>query len=253
MTIIGVGDITHNNIIAEWERAKVAFAKLVEKVADEVVKFFPILGNHDVMSRPYDSDLREEGVVSDPDNYKSYLIFEQDGNNGSFDGTMKSYYYRFEMGGQKFLFLGMGYAPTQAEVDWAKGVVSEHSDYNVILSCHGYLDDDGTPLDQECATILREQLVLSYSNIVLVLCGHMHNSNVLLLSETREDGTTVQAVMTNPQDYYPKSTVGVATGLYFSNGGKTVHVANHLVGTNACLGEDSVRTFELDLVQNREE
>ena len=240
--VIGVGDITHNNIISEWEKSKVAFAKL-----DGVVKHFPTIGNHDIMSKPYDKGITE---ASDPDNYKQYLIFKDDGNNGALNGMMKSYYYRFEACGVKYLFLGLGYSVSQADVDWAKTVLEAHPDYNVIISTHAYLDDDGIPLDTEGATLTRE-LVLEYSNIVLVLCGHMHNDNVLLYTETRSDGSTVQAVLTNPQDYYAKASVGVATGLYFV--GNTVYVANHLVGTKGCLGEDSVRTFELDLVQNREE
>ena len=79
----------------------------------------------------------------------------------------------------------------------------------------------------------------------------MHNENVLLYTEVREDRTTVQALLTNPQEYNYDVNLGIATGLYFTNGGKTVHVANHVAGYDAYLGADSVRTFELDLVHNR--
>lgn len=235
--VIGVGDITDDNIPEQWEKASTAFAGLEGKV-----KHFPVLGNHDV-STSYGGD--------DPELFKQYLIFEQDENNGSFDGSMKSYFSRFEIQGQKYLFLGLGYVPSREELDWAKTVLEAHPDHNVILSCHGYLDDDGTPLTHSGAPEIREQLVLPYSNVVLVLCGHMHNENVLLYTEVREDRTTVQALLTNPQEYNYDVNLGIATGLYFTNGGKTVHVANHVAGYDAYLGADSVRTFELDLVHNR--
>lgn len=235
--VIGVGDITDDNIPEQWEKASTAFATLEGKV-----KHFPVLGNHDV-STSYGGD--------DPELFKQYLIFEQGENNGSFDGSMKSYFYRFEIQGQKYLFLGLGYVPSQEELDWAKTVLEAHADHNVIISCHGYLNDDGTLLTHSGAPEIREQLVLPYSNIVLVLCGHMHNENILLYTEVREDRTTVQALLTNPQEYNYKVNLGIATGLYFTNGGKTVHVANHVAGYDAYLGQDSVRSFELDLVQDR--
>ncbi|MBO5280488.1 MAG: metallophosphoesterase, partial [Clostridia bacterium] len=235
--VIGVGDITDDNIPEQWEKASTAFAGLEGKV-----KHFPVLGNHDV-STSYGGD--------DPELFKQYLIFEQDENNGSFDGSMKSYFYRFEIQGQKYLFLGLGYVPSQEELDWAKTVLEAHPDHNVILSCHGYLDDDGTPLTHSGAPEIREQLVLPYSNVVLVLCGHMHNENVLLYTEVREDRTTVQALLTNPQEYNYDVNLGIVTGLYFTNGGRTVHVANHVAGYDAYLGADSVRSFELDLLQDR--
>ncbi len=235
--VIGVGDITNSNIAVHWEKAVVAFEKLKGKV-----KHYPILGNHDV-SVSYGGD--------DPELYKDYIKLEDIENSGSMDGSFKCYYHTFEIEGNKYLILGMGYEPKQAEVDWAKTVLDAHPDHNVILSCHGYLDADGELLDHSGGPILRKQLVLPYNNIVLVLCGHMHNDNVLLYTEVRDDRTTVQALLTNPQEYNYRVNKGIATGLYFTNGGRTVHVANHVVGTDSCLGEDSVRSFELDLVHER--
>ena len=245
--VIGVGDITHNNIEKEWLRSQVAFEKL-----EGVVDHFPIVGNHDVMSSPYDSDLKETDNTADPLNYEKYLKnLEWDGENKvSYDGSMKAYYVRFEMGGAKYLFLGMGYYTTQSELNWAKGVLEAHEDYSVILSTHAYLDTDASILDQSPADQIHE-LVMAHSNIVLVLCGHMHTTDILLCTETRDDGTTVQAMLTNPQDYYPHAYLGVATGLYFKDG--KVYVANHIITTEACLGSNSVRSFELDLVHEREE
>ena len=79
----------------------------------------------------------------------------------------------------------------------------------------------------------------------------MHNDNVLLYTEERKDGTAVQALLTNPQEYNYDVNVGIATVLYFADGGETVYVANHLVGYDAYLGTESVRSFKLDLVHNR--
>ncbi len=235
--VIGVGDITNSNIASQWEKAVVAFEKLKGKV-----RHFPVLGNHDV-SVSYGGD--------DAELYKKYLPLDDSADGDSMDGSVKAYYRRFTVKGIKYLFLGMSYEPKQAEVDFAKTVLEAHPDYNVILSCHGYLDADGSLLSHSGGPILREQLVLPYSNIVLVLCGHMHSDNVLLYTEDRDDGTVVQAVLTNPQEYNYDVNIGVVTGLYFTNGGKTVYVANHLAGHDSYLGADSVRRFELDPVHLR--
>ncbi len=235
--IIGVGDITNNNNDAQYQLAVRNFAKLSGKIMH-----LPTYGNHDVS---YDNDRNF---------YKNYDLFTPDENTGFYDETGKTiegYYQPFTIGEHKYLFLGLSYAPTAEVRNWAKGVIEAHEDYNVIIATHGYLDGNGKPLQKDNAPEVREELVLPYSNVVLVLCGHMHNNNVLLYTEERPDRTTVQAVLTNPQDVNIKVNHGVATGLYFTDGGKTVNVVNHLVGTDYYVGTDSVRSFKLDLVENR--
>ncbi len=237
--IIGVGDITNDNIEAQFQLAKDNFAKL-----DGKILHLPVHGNHDI-STSYGG--------TDPELYKQYVLFDQNENSGSYDGSIHAYYQKFTVGEQKFLFLGLGYSHTSAERAWAAGIIEANPDHNVIISTHGYLSATGVPLTSEGAPQLHDELIEPYSNVVLVLCGHKHNDNVLLYTETREDGTTVQAVLTNPQEFNSMVNRGVATGLYFKDGGKTVCVANHLVGTDSYLGTDSVRSFELDLVERRGE
>ncbi len=236
--VIGMGDMTNNNICEQWERVAEAFERLKGKV-----RHFPVLGNHD-QAVTYGGD--------DPLLYDRYVKFEQTDDNGSYDKTMRAYYERFTVGEQKFLFLGLGYAPTKSELVWAKSIVKYHSDYNVILSTHAYLDGDGTPLQKDRAIELREELVMEHSNIVLVLCGHMHDNRPHLWTETRKDGSTVHALFSNPQDFNTDMSHGLATILYFSNGGRTVNVENYLPSMNAYLGEGSIPEFELDLLENRD-
>ncbi len=236
--VIGVGDMTNNNVPEQWERVVRAFGTLEGKV-----RHFPVLGNHDI-SVQYGGD--------DQDLYNKYLPFEKNENRVSRDGTMRAYYEKFEIGEEKYLFLGLGYAPSREELIWAKSVANVYKDRSIILSTHAYLDGDGKPLQKDRAVEVREQLVMECPNIVLVLCGHMHDDNARVYTETREDGTVYQAFFTNPQDFNNEMPYGVATVLYFSNGGKKVDVVNHIVGLDAYFGSESVRSFELDLVGSRD-
>ncbi len=237
--VIGVGDITDDNIASQYDLALENFAKLDGKVIH-----LPIHGNHDI-STDYGGD---NAVL-----YKDYAFFDANENSESRDGSIHAYYQKFYVGEQKFLFLGLSYGHTREDRAWAADIIEANPDHNVIISTHAYLGSDGMPLTYDGAPALHDELIEPYSNVVLVLCGHMHNDNVLLYTEKRDDGSTVQAVLTNPQVFNQMVNAGVATGLYFTNGGKKVYVANHLVGTDTYLGTESVRSFKLDLLEDRGE
>ncbi len=236
--VIGVGDITNNNTDEQWERAKTAFAKINNKVLH-----FPILGNHDNTDK-------YGGVVGI---YKNYVPFNKTSTSDSYDGTIKSHYKEFKIGDTDWLILGLSYGPTTEELDWAKEVLLWHPKHNVILTTHAYLDGDGTILQKDAAPKIQSELVQAYSNIVMVVCGHMRNDNVLLFTETRADGTTVQALFTNPQDADASVPGGLATMLYFSENSTKVQVRNYATALDCYLGQDSCVEFNLDLVGNRKE
>ncbi len=233
--IIGVGDVTDSNKDDEWKKAMAAFGKLGEGIIH-----MPILGNHDTA--------KGENVTL----YKNYLTLEDVAYTEAHSNDVRAYYNLFEAGGNKFLFLGLTYGPTEEELTWAEGVIKDHPQYNVIISTHAYLNADGTLLADNGAPEIRERLVLPHSNVVLVLCGHMHDTNVRLFTEEHTaGGTTVQALFTNQQDFSNRMPYGVVTQLYFTNGGRTVNVANYIPDLDIYLGKDSVRSFELDLIEDR--
>ncbi len=234
--VIGVGDITNNNTPEQWERAVTAFSKMK---AD--VPFFNILGNHD-NTDAYGGTV---GI------YKDYIKFNKTDSTDSFDNTIKTHYQKFKIGDTDWLILGLSCYPTEDEIKWAEEALIWHPFHNVILVTHSYLTAEGEINSGDDVPKIKSRLVDSFSNIVMVLCGHKRNDNVLLNTQTRTDGTTVHAVMANPQDADASVPGGVVTMLYFSENGKKVTTRNYVTAHDCYLGQNSSFTFELDLLENR--
>ncbi len=232
--VISVGDITNRNTPTQWQNAKEAYAKL-----DGIVPTVPILGNHDVTAK-YDTNNEgaKEGL------YKEYFQVE---DTRSYNGSINAYYTKVHVGGIKYLILAVSYGHTAEERAWAEQVIQDHQDYNVILTTHAYLNSDKTHLDRDGAPYILNDLVKPYSNVVLVTCGHMRNDNVLLKTDTREDGSVFQQLFTNPQDADASLPGGVVTMLYFSADGKNVTVRNYATALNCYLGSENPDSFELTL------
>ncbi len=89
----------------------------------------------------------------------------------------------FEHEGAKFLMLSLPYAYADAEIEWARGVVAAHQDYNVIISTHEHVTPKGPYGSAERSTASRwvsrggdlwRQVIAPNRNVVLVLSGHFH-------------------------------------------------------------------------------
>ncbi len=232
--VISVGDITNKNTPVQWQNAKEAYSKL-----DGIVPTFPILGNHD-NTEQYD-ETAKVGL------YKEYMTFEKTDMSDSYDGSINTYYQKIHVGGIKYLILAISYGHTAEERLWAKNVIENNPDYNVIITTHAYMFGNGEHLNRDGAPNLYEELVLPYSNIVLVTCGHMRGDNVKLTTDTRSDGSVVQQLFTNPQDADASLAGGIVTMLYFSEDGKSVKVRNYSTALDCYLGSENPTEFTLDL------
>ena len=82
----------------------------------------PMMGNHD-----------------DSAWFNRYYDYETFGTNQSWfggsyqEGKLDHTYWFVTAGGREYLILSLGWAPSWDVLDWAKGVVEEHSDKNVII------------------------------------------------------------------------------------------------------------------------
>ncbi|GBG11188.1 putative metallophosphoesterase [Paenibacillus agaridevorans] len=87
-------------------------------------------------------------------------------------------YQTFEAEGKKWLVLTLELWPRTAAVNWAKGVVENHPDYNVIIQTHSYLTGSGN-IEQSnggyganSPQYVYDNLVKLYPNIKFVFSGH---------------------------------------------------------------------------------
>ena len=226
--VIGLGDMTEDNIDEQWEIISSEVYRLDGKVPYTVVR-----GNHDHYARTEDAVATKElmfGKYFDNETYgKQY--------DGSYDGTPHHTYKRFTVCGVPYLLLCLDYGPDDDVLEWASGIVEQYPDDNVIIATHAFLFHDGTTIDENDICPPRcdegfnncdemwDKFVSKHKNIVLVLCGHDPSNEVVVSQMTGENGNVVTCCLINPQhtDYYNRAS-GLVALLHFSNNGKTVSI-----------------------------
>lgn len=260
--VIGLGDITDQDTDTQWENAKAQFNKL----RDAGIKQSIVRGNHDGIAK-YDEHITlneynlGDGNVEIGTNTDAELLGTT-ATYGSYDGTMKNTYNKVTISGIKYMMLTLDYYPSIEEVAWAKSVVDNNPDYNVILSTHGYLKadlslvsgvssnvSDGKTTSQN-PVYTYDNLVMQCSNIVLVLCGHEHTPGPVYRTDTREDGSKVTQMLIDPQNWeYNTIPYGMLAMLYFKEDGKTIDLEYFSAIRDGEYYSDKYQfTFELDLV-----
>ena len=226
--VAGLGDITDKNADFEWESAIAAIQKL-----DGVVPYSMIRGNHD---DPY--------LYTTQVGYDSYIAQL----DGMYSDVVLNTYKTITVGNLKYLFLNLDHGPADDVLAWACQVVEAHPDHNVIITTHGYINEQGLLLHIGSeptlapsvtsgindATAIWNKLVKKYANIVMVVCGHMGDAPEGVNFEVEGDnGNKIQHVLINSQHldrYYEKS--GIVSLFHFSADGIQVQVENYatLVG-----------------------
>lgn len=226
--VAGLGDITDKNADFEWDSAIAAIQKM-----DGVVPYSLIRGNHD---DPY--------LFTTQVSYDSYITQL----DGMYNGVVLNTYKAVTIGTLKYLFLNLDHGPSNEVLEWACQVLEAHPDHNVIITTHGYINEEGLLLHigneptlspsvtsgVNDATAIWNRLVKKYANIVMVVCGHMGDAPEGVSFEVEGDnGNKIQHVLINSQHldrYYEKS--GIVSLFHFSADGTQVQVENYatLVG-----------------------
>ncbi|MBR4868320.1 MAG: metallophosphoesterase, partial [Clostridia bacterium] len=225
---IQLGDMTSGNRYAEWLTVREGFQMLV----DGGMPYATTIGNHDIGSNAnaaYNAFLPySEQVAENP-----YLAGAKE------EGKTDNLYYTFKVNGVKYMVLVLACYPKDAVLSWADQVVKAHSDYNVILVTHSYLQmKNGTLGYTEEVEALAagfkginvwNNLIKGNPNIFMTFSAHNSypepgKNGVGLLTSKNDAGRNVyQFLVPDPQNY--ENTYGGLGSLFmlrFSNAGKTV-------------------------------
>ena len=242
--VAGLGDITDKNADFEWESAIRAIQKM-----DGVVPYSLIRGNHDDPYL-YTTQVGYDGYIAQLD--------------GMYNDVVLNTYSTITVGHLKYLFLNLDHGPADDVLAWACQVVEAHPDHNVIITTHGYINEQGLLLHAGSeptlapsvtsgindATAIWNRLVKKYTNIVMVVCGHMGDAPEGVNFEVEGDnGNKIQHVLINSQHldrYYEKS--GIVTLFHFSADGTQVQVENYATLVDQHYG--SGFTFTLNVIQS---
>ena len=213
----GLGDITEMGTQdREYELAKKNF----DKLTNAGIPYSIIRGNHD--------DAGKMNTYFPYKDYKAQL-------GGSYNGSITNTWQVFELRGVNYMILCLDYFPSEDVLNWAKTVVDEHPNHNVILTTHSFLHVDGTVVKSDSVDAflkgtdtnypdngLWDILVSKCKNIKMVLCGHLSTPSIIHSTLEREGMSPVEAMLIDPDSMDKKiGSTGMVAMLYFdepSNG-----------------------------------
>lgn len=143
------------------------------------------IGNHDTQATGVGGSARDPSrtyqLQRDTSTINQYF------NAGDFDSVSGAYqsgkidnvYSTYTAGGLKWMMLTLEFCARPAVVDWAKKVVADHPDYNVLISTHSYenggggIDTSNQGYGDTSGKQLFDELVSQYPNIKMVFSGHV--------------------------------------------------------------------------------
>ncbi|MBQ9080610.1 MAG: metallophosphoesterase [Clostridia bacterium] len=228
--VIGLGDITEYNTVAEWEEVKPAITKM-----DGVVEYSLIRGNHDVLKGD-DPTLFNQYFAS----HKAYV--DQFEKYGGFyeEGSVENTYRTMRIGNTDYLFLNIDYAPTDDILNWACSVIETYPEHKVIISTHLYMYCDSTTIDDDDVGSVPDEttqnngddiwskVVSRYENVQMVLSGHIISDHIRVRQEQGIHGNTVTQMLIDGQRLdkvlADDGGVGMVAMFYFDETGENVSV-----------------------------
>ncbi|HIZ37882.1 MAG TPA: DUF2341 domain-containing protein [Candidatus Ruania gallistercoris] len=191
--VVQAGDWVNREYLSQeyqWVGAEPA----AQALEDAEVPYLISWGNHDY------TDSRN-GRVMLPRYFPMERFAESlEGSQWSFGGSQSidNYYYTGEIDGAPLLVLTVGFFSADQADDaglaWASEVIADHPDHTVIIANHNSV---GAGQNNWSNDAVLDTLVKPYSNVALVLGGHIAGTGVA--SYEREDGSLAYGILTDYQ------------------------------------------------------
>lgn len=176
--VVHVGDIVNaGSNTTQWDRANTSMSLL-----DGVVDYLVVPGNHD-----YASSSPSGGDLTNYNTYFNYTRFDSYGyygghypNNGN-----QNNYGLFTVGDYDFIVLGLGFCPSDAELNWADSILTTYEDREKIIFTHIYMNYDNTRVIDRDANSCRyyksghegdsiyTNFIQSHTKVRMVFSGHI--------------------------------------------------------------------------------
>jgi len=125
-------------------------------------------------------------------------------------GSNENFYETFNWLGNKYLILVLEFVPRNAALAWARSILDDNLDKEVIVVTHSYLYSDNTTVD-ECDTsdmigdssgaTQWTSLLGQYPNVSVVLSGHITNKFNAQRSAVAPAGNFVHQIFANWQTW----------------------------------------------------
>ena len=245
--VIGVGDVVNNGTSA----TETGNANHSISILDQAgVPYVFAIGNHDYETLPPTSRAATtfNGYLG-PSRYANKAYY---GSSNFPAGSNENFYANFTWGGKSYLILVLEYVPRDSALAWAKSILDANTDKEVIVVTHSYLYSDSTTVD-ECDTADMvgdndgsrqwSNLISQYSNISVVLSGHVTNKFNARRSDPGIAGNFVHQIFANWQDWTNGGN-GYLRIMQFSPSNNTINVETYSPYTGLFL-TDSGNQFTL--------
>ncbi|WP_162893344.1 DUF2341 domain-containing protein [Microbacterium halotolerans] len=216
--IVHAGDLVNREFLSQeyqWHNAE----KSVRLWEDAAIPYLVSWGNHDY------SDSRNNRVMLPKYYPMDRFAAAIKGSEWSFGGShsIDNYYYTGEVDGANLLVLTLGFFSSNnagdAGLGWAADVIASHPDHTVILAMH---DSVKAGANRWANKNITDRLIAPYSNVQLVLGGHIRGTGVA--SYSRDDGSMAYGILTDyqgrvygGQEYLRHLSFDAENGLLYAN------------------------------------
>ncbi len=214
-----LGDMTDNTVEKteetaernkrEWERVKAGF----DKLSDAGIPWAPLAGNHDWESVGGGRDLTSFNTYFPLEDFKDLAYF----GGSYYDDSVVDMYYYITVGDVEYLMLMLEFEPRAGVVEWAQQVIASNPDKKVVVMVHEYMTSDnilgqsipttpGSSLSAEgsyehgaSGETLWNEVFSQYSNVEMVLCGHISTNDINVRVDNGVNGNAVLQVICDLQ------------------------------------------------------
>ncbi|WP_158560834.1 lamin tail domain-containing protein [Paenibacillus contaminans] len=179
------------------------------KVLDEAnIPYGVLAGNHDVNHKDEDYTKYSQYFGEERFKDKPYYGDSYKNNRGHYD--------LISTGGNDYIMLYMGWGITDEDLAWMDKVLKDYPDRKAFLNFHEYLLVSGNR--SPIANSIYEKVVLPNPNVIAVLSGHYHDSEMMADEiDDNGDGKTDRTVYQMLADYQggPEGGQGYMRLLHF--------------------------------------
>ncbi|ABF41280.1 metallophosphoesterase [Candidatus Koribacter versatilis Ellin345] len=245
--VVGLGDIVDGGgEVSQWQNADSAY-----NILDRKIPFLPTIGNHD-----YDRN-NPAGRTGSTVNYNNFFgparFSDRAWYKGSYPaGSNENFYAAFTIGSHNYLVVVLEVFPRDSSLQWAASIIQSHPTYDVIVVTHAYTFYNNTRMDHcdenSAGTFgvsqdndgeqIWEKLVSKYSNIVMVLSGHVvEGDGTGRRSDFGVNGNLVNQILADYQSY-PNGGNGYIRLITVSPSKNTVSVKTYSPYLNRYMTDD---------------
>jgi hypothetical protein len=227
------GDLTNNANTAEFTTAHNTLFQMSTNAP--TLPWSTCAGNHDAAN------------IAGYDSYFGAANFLQSWYGGY---SSHSSYQTFQANGRNYLVLNLEYNPSQAELNWAQGVITAHPGMPTIVNTHDYIaygsvrSSVGNTIWGGAVTGNADGLINGNAQVFMVVCGHNHYA--WNQTSTDKAGKPVLELLADYQD--TNSGDGYLRLYQFDEAANQIHVKTYSpYDTGTPYLTDSLNQFDIPL------